>query len=99
MKYWTELTELETQIIRLDTLASLLRVISIGAEQANHEDVKNSLWYIQGSIEDIHDCMRARFDELWDMVRDEDTQEFEEIKERHKGGMKKKKMMTDRELP
>ena len=93
MKYWTELSDIETQIIRLDTLTSLLRVISIGAEQANHEDVKNSLWYIQGSIEDIHDCMRARFNELWDMVRDEPEPE------KHKGGMKKKKQMTDRELP
>ena len=84
MKYWTELSDIETQIIRLDTLTSLLRVISIGAEQANHEDVKNSLWYIQDSIEDIHDCMRARFDELWDMVRDEPEPQ------KHKGGMKKK---------
>ena len=93
MKYWTELSDIETQIIRLDTLTSLLRVISIGAEQANHEDVKNSLWYIQGSIEDIHATMRGEFDNLWEMVRDEPEPE------KYQGGMKKKKMMTDRELP
>jgi hypothetical protein len=103
MKYWSELSDIETQIIRLDSLNSLMRVLAIGAEQANEQDVKNALWYVEGSMEDIHDCLRARFDELWDMVRDEDVEpedEFEEvIKNRHKGGMKKKKMMTDRELP
>jgi hypothetical protein len=71
-----------------------LRVISIGAEQANTEDIRNALWYIEGSIEDIHDSLNIQFNELWEVVRDDDTP-----KEKHKGGMKKKKMMTDRELP
>jgi len=93
MKYWTELTELETQIIRLESLTSLLRVVAIGSEQANDEDVRNAIWYIEGSIEDIHATMRSEFDNLWDMIRDEPEPE------KHKGGMKKKKMMTDRELP
>lgn len=96
MKYYSELSDIETQIIRLDTMASVLRVISIGAEQANTQDVRNALWYIEGSIEDIHDCLRARFDEMWDAVRDEPEEDYEE---KYKGGMKKKKMMTDKELP
>ena len=95
MKYYSELSDIETQIIRLSSMSSLLRVVSIGAEQANHEDVRNALWYIEGSIENIHDCLNARFNELWDAVRDEDIQP----EEKHKGGMKKKKMMTDRDLP
>jgi len=95
MKYYSELSEIETQIIRLSTMSSVLRVISIGAEQSNAEDVRNALWYIEGSIEDIHDCLNARFNELWETVRDEDIKP----EEKHKGGMKKKKMMTDRELP
>ena len=96
MKYFSELSEIETQIIRLESMSSLLRVIAIGAEQANDQDVRNALWYIEGSMEDIHNCMRARFDELWEMVRDEPE---DKMKDRHKGGMKKKKQMTDRELP
>jgi len=95
MKYYSELSEIETQIIRLDSISSLLRVLAIGAEQANTQDVRNALWYVEGSIEDIHDCLRARFDEMWDTVRDEDV---EVEKEKHKGGMKKKKQMTDRDL-
>ncbi len=96
MKYYSELSDIETQIIRLDSFSSLLRVIALGAEQANSEDVKNTLWYIEGSIEDIHATLRSEFDNLWDMIRDEPEGEMED---RHKGGMKKKKQMTDRELP
>lgn len=100
MKYWSELSNIETQIIRLDTMASLMRVVSNGAEQSSDEDVRNALWYIEGSVEDIHNCLRARFYELWDMIRNENlNEESDELKERHKGGMKKKKMITDRELP
>ena len=100
MKYYSELSQIETQIIRLSSMSSVLRVISIGAEQANTEDVRNALWYIEGSIEDIHDCLRARFDEAWDAVRDDNDAELnEEVGKKHKGGMKKKKMMTDRDLP
>lgn len=96
MKYYSELSEIETQVIRLSAMSSVLRVVAIGSEQANHEDVKNALWYIEGSIEDIHDCLNARFNELWEKVRDEDEEDYGK---KHKGGMKKKKMMTDRELP
>jgi hypothetical protein len=100
MKYYSELSQIETQIIRLSAMSSVLRVISIGAEQANAEDVRNALWYIEGSVEDIHDCLNARFNDLWEEVRNESfDEESEKLKERHKGGMKKKKMMTDRELP
>ena len=94
MKYYSELSNIETQIIRLSAMSSVLRVISIGAEQANTEDIRNALWYIEGSIGDIHDSLNVQFNELWEVVRDDDTP-----KEKHKGGMKKKKMMTDRELP
>jgi hypothetical protein len=94
MKYYSELSNIETQIIRLSAMSSVLRVISIGAEQANTEDIRNALWYIEGSIEDIHDSLNIQFNELWEVVRGDDTP-----KEKHKGGMKKKKMMTDRELP
>jgi len=95
MKYYSELSEIETQIIRLSAMSSVLRVISHGAEQSSDEDVRNALWYIEGSVENIHDCLNARFNELWEAVRDENI----EPEEKHKGGMKKKKMMTDRELP
>ena len=39
MKYWTELTNLETQIIRLETMRSLFSLIASGAEQSSEEDI------------------------------------------------------------
>jgi hypothetical protein len=81
-------------------MSSVLRVISNGAEHSSDEDVRNALWYIEGSIEDIHDSLYVRFNELWEVVRDEDFDELaEKVKNKHKGGMKKKKQMTDKELP
>ena len=100
MKYWNELTRLETQIIRLSSLESLLRTVASGVPYTNLEDAENAVWYLAGSIEDIHATLRDEFNNLWDVVRNESfEQDMEEVKKRHKGGMKKKKMMTDRELP
>ena len=98
MKYWSELNRLETQIIRLETMRSLFSVIASGAEESSAEDIRNALWYIEGSLSDIHNEMRNEFDELWDIVKNDYSEELVE-RVKHKGGMKKKKQMTDRELP
>lgn len=99
MKYWEELTRIEDSIIRLSSLESLLRVIASGIPQTNLEDAENALWHLSGTIEDIHANLRSEFDNLWELVREEETVELVEKINRHKGGMKKKKMMTDKELP
>jgi predicted transcriptional regulator len=103
MKYWTELNRLETQIIRLETMRSLFSVMASGAEESSAEDVRNALWYVEGSLSDIHNELRSDFDALWETVREEHFDNFDEsaekVKNKHKGGMKKKKQMTDRELP
>jgi hypothetical protein len=100
MKYWTELNNLETQIIRLETMRSLFSVMASGAEESSPDDIRNALWYVEGSLTDIHDNLRSEFNELWDHVSDDDTKELvDKVKDKHKGGMKKKKQMTDRELP
>ena len=93
MKYWTELNNLETQIIRLEEMRSLFSVLANGAEESEPEDIRSALWYIEGSLTNIHRELRSEFEMLWDSVSREDDEK------KHKGGMKKKKMMTDRELP
>ena len=100
MKYWSELSRIETQIIRLETMRSLFSVMASGAEESSAEDVRNALWYVEGSLNDIHNELRNDFDALWETVRNEDFDESDEkVKNKHKGGMKKKKQMTDKELP
>jgi hypothetical protein len=100
MKYWTELNNLESQIIRLETMRSLFSLMASGAEESSPDDIRNALWYVEGSLTDIHANLRSDFNELWDHVSDDDTKELvDKVKDKHKGGMKKKKQMTDRELP
>jgi hypothetical protein len=100
MKYWSELNNLETQIIRLEELRSLFSVLANGAEESSAEDIRSALWYVEGSMSSIHNELRNEFNELWDHVSDDDTKELvDKVKDKHKGGMKKKKQMTDRELP
>ena len=99
MKYWTELNRLETQIIRLETMRSLFSVLANGAEESSEEDIRNALWYVEGSLTDIHGELRSEFDELWDHVSTDGREDADKEEKKHKGGMKKKKQMTDRELP
>jgi len=99
MKYWSELNNLETQIVRLDMVRSLFSVLASGTDESSVEDIRNSLWYIEGSLTDIHNELRNEFDELWEVVSSGEREPIEEVKKKHKGGMKKKKQMTDRELP
>ena len=99
MKYWSELNNLETQIIRLETMRSLFSVMASGAEESSAEDIRNALWYIEGSLTDIHNELRNEFDELWEHVLSDDREDADKEEKKHKGGMKKKKQMTDRELP
>ena len=99
MKHWSELNRLETQIIRLETMRSLFSVMASGAEESSAEDIHNALWYIEGSLTDIHRELRSEFDDLWEVVKYDDEEVEEKEKKKHKGGMKKKKQMTDRELP
>ena len=99
MKYWTELNRLETQIIRLETMRSLFSVLANGAEESSEEDIRNALWYVEGSLTDIHGELRSEFNELWDHVSTDGREDADKEEKKHKGGMKKKKQMTDRELP
>jgi hypothetical protein len=99
MKYWSELNRLETQIIRLEELRSLFSVLANGAEESSAEDIRSALWYVEGSMSSIHNELRNEFDELWEHVLSDDREDADKEEKKHKGGMKKKKQMTDRELP
>ena len=99
MKHWSELNNLETQIIRLEEMRSLFSVLANGAEESNPEDIRSALWYIEGSLISIHQDLRSEFDELWEHILSDDRENADKEEKKHKGGMKKKKKMTDRELP
>ena len=74
MKYYSELSKIEDSIIRLECIESLVRVIASGVPSTNLEDASNALWHLTGSIEDTHAKLRSDFDDLWDMIREEDVE-------------------------
>ena len=79
MKYWTELNRLETQIIRLETMRSLFSVLASGAEESSEEDIRNALWYVEGSLSDIHSELRSEFNDLWEVVKYADDERQREL--------------------
>lgn len=72
MKYYSELMAVEEQIYRVDALASLFRVIANGANESTTEDLTDTLYYVEGSLSDITDQMREKFDRLFQNVRSEE---------------------------
>ena len=56
MKYWNELTNVENELIKLDTIVSLVRSLNYAIESGVEiVDVKNCLWKIEEEIDFLDD--------------------------------------------
>jgi hypothetical protein len=73
MKYWDNLRNVEDQIVRLDSVESILRVL--GNSETTREDMLNIIWYLDGAVEDINKNLSDKFYELWNEVRDDSYEE------------------------
>lgn len=69
MKYFEQLSKIEDQVIRLDTIASILRVTA--SSEAEEADIKNILWQLEKDVTDINDKLSYEFYDLWNEVRDD----------------------------
>lgn len=79
MKYYDQLSNLETELIRLETLTSLVSVITSGFENsANYKDLQNSLYHVEESLASANENIRREFDELWSAIRDDSWNESDE---------------------
>lgn len=67
MKYYDELRSLEQEIIRLDSVESLLRVA--GSTEIRGADMSNIIWMLEGMVEDINKKTSEQFYELFDKIR------------------------------
>lgn len=81
MNHWTELTELESAIIRVGEFKNLFKLLVAGAE--NDVDMKvlqSSIYTLEGMIDDIDSTLYEKFQTVWDSVRDEaeDEDEYED---------------------
>jgi hypothetical protein len=75
MKCWDNMRSLEEQIIRLDSVESMLRVL--GNAEATREDMLNILWYLDGAVEDINKGLSDNFYKLWDKIRSDSYEEID----------------------
>jgi hypothetical protein len=71
MNYYSELSKLENDIIRLDTVQSMLRIVADGVMSSKEQDVQHSLWFITDEIEDINKKVSEQFYDLWNNVRED----------------------------
>ena len=83
MKHWNELTELETEIIKVSEFKNLFKLVVAGTE--NYIDIKvlqSAIYTMESMIDDIDSSLYEKFQIVWDCVRDEgdDDEEPEEEK-------------------
>jgi len=71
MKFYSELSKLEDNIIRLDTVQSMLKIVADGVMSSQEQDVQHSLWFITDEIEDINEKASRQFYDLWNVVRED----------------------------
>jgi hypothetical protein len=79
MKHWNELTELETEIIKVSEFKNLFKLLVAGTE--NYVDIKvlqSAIYTMEGMIDDIDSTLYEKFQTVWDCVRDEDAEPEEE---------------------
>lgn len=72
MKHFTQLTNVENQVIRLAEIRHLLAVIVNGLEGSSKEEVDSAINYIQGSVDDISEKLSEEFQTLWDAIATDD---------------------------
>jgi hypothetical protein len=74
MKYWNELTAVESELIRLESLKSLTTVVANGIESSNYTDVENAIWHLLGSLEDISQKSYEAYNVLFEVIRSDDIE-------------------------
>ena len=80
MKHWSELTELETEIIRVSEFKNLFKLLVAGTE--NYVDIKvlqSAIYTMETMIDDIDSKLYEKFETVCDAVRDEDAEPPEEF--------------------
>ena len=77
MKYFNNLTAVESEIIRLNYLRSMLTVITNAYETSDQEDIENCIWQAKELVDSINENLAEEFQNLFSEIR-EDTIDLEE---------------------
>lgn len=75
MKYFNELSDVETESIRLEVVTSLVRAINSGHPDLTKDELSNCLHHIEAQLLDINEKLVEKFNLLWATVRDDGLKE------------------------
>ena len=84
MKHWTELNELESEIIRLGEFKNLFKLLVSGSENGvNVQVLQSAIYTMEGMIDDIDSTLNDKFETVFNAVKNdgkdaESNDEFEE---------------------
>jgi 5-methylthioribose kinase len=78
MNYYSNLNAVESEIIRLGSLRSLLTILANAVESSNQEDIENCIWQAKELADSINENLSEEFQNLWDTIRDDSIFEEEE---------------------
>ena len=79
MKHWNELSELESEIIRVSEFKNLFKLLVAGTE--NYVDIKvlqSAIYTMETMIDDIDSTLYEKFQTVWDSVKYESFSEEDE---------------------
>lgn len=82
MKYYHELSKLESAIIRLDSFTALLDICTTGSEHTDdREKLTNVMYVLTEMLSNINNDIRTNFDEVWEADKNytEPSDELTEI--------------------
>lgn len=84
MILYNELSEVETQCIKLEMFESLLKAVAHSVEHATTDETSNALWQLVELMELINENMTEKFGNLFQAAVDMSyNEEMEEVKNQY----------------
>jgi hypothetical protein len=65
MKFYNELSNIETQIHKLETLRAIVSLMASGAQNGTNEEFECAMWFIEEYLDTATTNLRSSFDDMW----------------------------------
>jgi hypothetical protein len=65
MKFYNELSSIETQIYKLETLRAIVSLMASGAQNGTNEEFECAIWFIEEYLDTATTNLRSSFNDMW----------------------------------
>jgi len=65
MKYYKELSNIETHIHKLETLRAIVSLMASGAQNGTNEEFECAMWFIEEYLDTSTTNLRSAFNDMW----------------------------------